>query len=373
MFANVLPSSYKRLFSSQYRTVHLLMLACFLGGFVFSRMFNHPDKQFTSHLFTNVTRERTTQLRATPEITHTDGTSYITSLRNDTGKRQQPFLFGLGPEADQAMQTRLFHEGNVRMLTSWYNGPNDLLWITDWSDDLVPHAYANNYTFHLVTFTDLPEGPLETPYGPACGRAYPLSLGFLDDIRKVAQTFRGKGNLYVTLFTEFQTYPCSDNEWVGSENYYKTLKDQYKKAVQIFHTEAPNAKVGISWGGWQSRWDDKAKGGGRSLIPYFEDSIKISDITAFQAMQSDTNAQDIRDMTKILGKYGKPVMLSHFRPDNGSQETFEKDVHVLFTDEVMKELQQNGLMGISFMNSLNSEANEDVFQFVKGATERYGK
>ena len=154
-------------------------------------------------------------------------------------------LFGLGPEADGARDSAFRQSAPIRMLTSWYNGPGDLSWMTGWRNNLVPQAYANGQTLHLIVYSDGPEASLSTAYGPACGRAYPLASRFGGDMVELAQTFAGSGPLYVTLFTEFQTYPCADNAWVGSENYYRALKDQYGVALAAFRQHAPNA---------ESRW-----------------------------------------------------------------------------------------------------------------------
>ena len=67
------------------------------------------------------------------------------------------------------------------------------------------------------------EESLSTKYGPACGWTYSFSAMFASDMTQLAQTFKGSGPLYVTTFTEFQTYSCSDNAWLGSENYYRAL------------------------------------------------------------------------------------------------------------------------------------------------------
>lgn len=317
------------------------------------------------------TEKRTITQKPKPSLSPTSTATPMPSLRPTFQPTQ--LLFGMGPEADQALQTRLVKEAPVKMLSSWYNSPNDLAWITKWKYDLVPQSYAKGYVLHVITFTDHPEIPLQTAYGPACGREYPLSPRFADDMKQLAQTFTGSGRLYVTLFTELQTYPCSDNEWIGSENYYKALKDQYRVALQIWHQYAPNAKVGLSFGGWQSRWDEPTRGGGRSFFPYFADVIKESDIVAFQAMQSDTNKDDILAMTKLLAGYGKPVLLSHFKPDNGSQVVFDADVRTMFTDEYMSNVKQSGLIGISFMDTINANGSEDTYQFVKNAVTRYSQ
>src|SRR5919199_1178959 len=45
-------------------------------------------------------------------------------------------LFGLGPEADGALASPFTQSAPVHLLTSWYNSPNDLGWITGWHADL---------------------------------------------------------------------------------------------------------------------------------------------------------------------------------------------------------------------------------------------
>ena len=169
-------------------------------------------------------------------------------------------LFGIGPEADAARGSTLARQGHVRMLTSWYNGPDDLSWMTAWRTTVVPRAYSDGYALHLIVFSDDPEVPLSTRYGPACGRAYPLGDQFLGDMRRLAGTFAGAASgppLYVTLFTEFQTYPCIDDAWVGdpaTRAYYLALKDRYRAALRSSTSWQPNAQVSLGWGGWQAAW-----------------------------------------------------------------------------------------------------------------------
>src|SRR4030042_348292 len=174
------------------------------------------------------------------------------------------------------------------MLTSWYNGTKDLEWMRIQQNDLIPRLYKNKYIVHLITWADLPEENIVTPHGQACGRSYPVSSQVIDDMKQLAQIFNGEGLMYVSLFTEFQTYTCTDNNWVGNENYFNTLKDNYRK---------------------------------------------------------------IKDMTRILGAYGKPVMLAHYKPSNSSNSVFDNDMRSLFTDGVIKDLINNGLFAISFMDS----------------------
>src|SRR4051794_7152869 len=98
------------------------------------------------------------------------------------------------------------------MLTSWYNRPSDFAEFMDgWRQSVVPRLYQAGYVMHVVQWVPEGEGQLTTNHGPACGRAYPLSSAFLDDMKHLAQIFGGAANgppLYITLFTEFSTYPC---------------------------------------------------------------------------------------------------------------------------------------------------------------------
>jgi hypothetical protein len=283
---------------------------------------------------------------------------------------------GLGPTASGARQTRLANETQLGMYTSWYNGPGDLGWLTQWWDDEVPNAYKAGKAMHLIVWGSGGEGNVNTKYGAACGRAYPLSAGFLDDMRKLADTFKGAKNgppLFVTLFTEFQTYPCTDNQWnpnAQTNNYLKALKDRYTETRNLFREVAPNAKVSLGWGGWQADWDSPGTGGGKSMIKYFEDVMKGSDFQSTQAMSSSGNLDQIKRMTKILGAYG-PVMVAHYKPNNGSQAAFDNDVKAIFTDTSMAGLKNDGLFAFSFMDSKNM-GNEASFQAVKSAVLKYG-
>lgn len=288
-------------------------------------------------------------------------------------KPANKIIFGIGSQAGPAMDFRLVKESPVHMLTSWYNGPSDLEWMRVQQNDLIPRLYASKYIVHLITWTDLPEEEIQTPYGSACGRPYPVSSQVVEDMKQLAQIYNGPGPMYVTLFTEFQTYTCTDNNWNGNENYFKALMDNFRKIKDGFRQNAPNSKVAISWGSWSNRYDDAENQGGRSLFAHFADVLKESDFTAFQVMESDTNAQDILAMTKILGGYKKPVMVAHYKPSSGSHEVFDADMRQLFTDDFMHQLTQNGLFAFSFMDSELIDENETSYQIVKNGIGKYGK
>ena len=287
-------------------------------------------------------------------------------------------LFGIGPEADQARVSPLARQAPVRMLTSWFNGPGDLSWMAAWRGGEVPRAYAAGYSLHLIVYSGDPEGPVATPHGQACGRGYPLSGRFLDDMRRLARIFAGPAGgprLYVSLFTEFQTYPCSDNAWSAdpaATAYYQTLKDRYRATQAIFHQLAPNSRVSLSWGGWQARWDDRATGAGRSLFRHFADVLRAADFQSFQAMATDSNTADIRAMVRALGAYG-PVMLAHYKPDNGSGAVFAADLRAILTDRYLAEVTGHGLFAMSFMDGTNLAASSELHGFVRGAVRHFGR
>jgi hypothetical protein len=310
---------------------------------------------------------------ASPSPTATQTATAAPTATVGTNSVVPKLLFGVGATADGAKTSRLATEAPVKLLTTWYNGPGDLSWLSSWSKDLVPQSYAAGYALHLVVFSDGPESNLTTAYGPACGRPYPLSDGFLNDMTRLAQIFKGSGKLYVTLFTEVQTYACTDNQWTGSENYFRALQDRYLATRDVFHREAPGAQVSLGWGGWQTRWDNPTTGAGRSLFAHFADVLNASDFQSFQAMQSDTNVEDVRAMTRTLHAYGNGrVLLAHYKPDNGSQTTWHNDVSALFTDPMLTELTGNGLFGFSFMDRANLDNNEADYQLAKAAVTRYG-
>jgi hypothetical protein len=301
-----------------------------------------------------------------------------------SGTSQQPrtsgprLLFGIGPEANFARVTPLARQAPVRMLTSWYNGPGDLAWMAGWRRGEVPRAYAAGYRLHLIVYSGDAEGPIPTAHGQACGRAYPLSDRFPDDMRRLARIFAGPAGgprLYVSLFTEFQTYPCTDNAWnadPAATAYYRALKDRYRATQAIFHQLAPNARVSLSWGGWQARWDDRATGAGRSLFRHFADVLRAADFQSFQAMANDTNTADIRAMVRTLGAYG-PVMLAHYKPDNGSGAVFAADLRAILTDRYLADVTRHGLFAMSFMDDANLAASAELHGFVRGAIRRYAR
>jgi hypothetical protein len=294
-------------------------------------------------------------------------------------------LFGLGSQIESARGAAITQQAPIHLLSSWYNGPNDLGWMTDaWHRSIYKSAYSAGYALHLITWSELPESTFAATTGTACGRAYPLSARWQDDMRQLAQAFAGPSSgppLYVTLFSELQTYPCKDNAWspdAQTTNYYRALIAQYEAGVAIFHQYAPNARVSLGWGGWQTRWDDPSIGGGRSLIPYFGAAMRAGDFVSFQAMAGDSNVGDIRSMTATLGAY-RPVMIAHHMPDGDTNSaatvdaTFYADVQTLLTSRSVNDLVGDGLFAWSFLNDRPMRDSASVFDFVKAAVTAFAR
>lgn len=284
-------------------------------------------------------------------------------------------LFGLGTEADGALKAPLVHDAPVGMLSSWFNGHGDLSWMTGWSANLIPGQYAAGRALHLVVYANgSTTATTQTRYGAACGRPYPLSAQFQSDMATLARAWAGRAAgpaLYVTMFTEFQTYACHRNAWFPDTAYWSALKDAYTRARATFHAYAPNARVSLGWGGWQDRTDSPSTGGGRSMFKYFADVMGASDFQSFQAMQSDTNAADVLAMTATLHAWG-PVMLAHYKPDDGSQATFDADTTTMLTDSYLAQATAAGLFAFSFMDQVNMNANPTDYARIRDAVIRYG-
>ncbi len=287
-------------------------------------------------------------------------------------------LFGLGPTVDAAREAPLVLEAPVRMLSVWYNGPHDLGWLTDdYHRAMYRQAYADGQALHLIVHVSGREANFSTEYGGACGRRYPMRGRFRDDMRSLARALGREDAppLYVTMFTEFQTYPCVDNAYAANrkvKHYYRALSDRYAVAKRILHRLAPNSRVSLGWGGWQMNWDDPAHDGGRSMIPRFASLMRDSDFISFQAMGGDGNIRDIRRMTRRLGEYG-PVMLAHYKPEgSNSQATFEADLRQLLTQDELTRLSGHGLFAISFMDHSHLSADSDIYRFVRAAVRTFG-
>jgi len=285
-------------------------------------------------------------------------------------------LFGLGTEADGDRAGTLAKSASLGMLSSWYNGPSDLRWMSGWESSEVPHDYAAGYDMHLVVWSGESRTTFSTPFGTACGKAYPLSQAFLADMERLARIFHPADGrtLYVTLFTELQTYACNGNEWSGSPQttaYYEALKSQYTAAMGIFHRLAPGSEVSLGWGGWQARWNGPATGAGKSLFKHFASVLHASDFESFQMMSSDTDTADILAMTKQLKRYG-PVMLAYYRPPEGGAAVTREHLRAVLAPAFLTRLSGLGLFSMAFMSEEWFAGDPTSLGMVQEAIESFG-
>ena len=108
------------------------------------------------------------------------------------------------------------------------------------------------------------------------------------------------------------------------------------------------------------------------MFPPFADVMAASQFQSFQAMQTDTNVNDIRNMTETLGHYG-PVMLSHYKPDNGSNTTFAADMASVLSDGYLAAVVAHGLFAVSFMDNHNLSESPSTYTLVANGVRRYGR
>lgn len=100
--------------------------------------------------------------------------------------------------------------------------------------------------------------------------------------------------------------------------------------------------------------------------------LGAADFQSFQAMATDSNTADIRAMVRALGAYG-PVMLAHYKPDNGSGAVFAADLRAILTDRYLAEVTRHGLFAMSFMDGTNLAASTELHGLVRDAVRRYGR
>lgn len=272
------------------------------------------------------------------------------------GRPGPRLLFGVGDRIDTALASDLVREAPVGMLTTNYHKPADLETMADWRDTLVPDAYAKGYALHVVVSdwdSDDPEGPVDTRYGPGCGRPHPLTPAFLEDMRRLAEIFAGKVDgppLYVTVFQEVNKFACEDGSYSETPEqtaYYRALQDNYLLARQIIRETAPNAQVAMGWDGYQVESDHPDVGGGRSMFEHFADALRESDYQAVLAKQPYGNIDQVRRSVRLLGEYGK-VMVAAYGNKETRREVFDSDMKTLLSDDSLDDLTDAGLFAWSF-------------------------
>jgi DNA-binding SARP family transcriptional activator len=291
-------------------------------------------------------------------------------------------VFGLGSDIVRAQESTLATQRGLGMLTTWYDGPQDLPLLESWAEKAVPDAYLSHRALHLIVPAWGENEHFDTKYGRSCGRRYPVSDEFFADLERVAKAFAGKKDdppLFVSMFESVTKVSCADtNGYLADEatkNYYRALKDSYRRALTIFHTHAPNALVALNWDGWQTGWDDPQKGAGASMLTFFADEMAASDFQSLTAFAEDGNVENVRGMVEALGKYGK-VMVSFYGGYEGWEfpaKTCQDDLRRLFDPPQLASLVQAGLFAWSFRTYYTLHASPACEQAATEAVTKYGR
>ena len=250
----------------------------------------------------------------------------------------------MGDEIQAALGTPLYQNGGVNMLTSWYNNPGDLSWMSGYANgNGFSDLYGQGKAEELVVW--LAEDP-----------SYAISPQFLTDLQTLVSIFKGHGPnygpLYVVLFSEFETYS-------SDPAYLLALRTQYLNAVQVVHSTYSQAKVALGFGGYDwppSSWSDPD-------LSFWQPAIAASDFVAFQDMQADTTlttsgqnyvVPTIENAVAQLSAYSKPIMVSHFKVwdggDANESAAFAQAAQLLFNPQEMGTLTRQGLFAFGFMN-----------------------
>jgi hypothetical protein len=247
-------------------------------------------------------------------------------------------IFGMGDEVSGAEATPLYGAAPINMVTSWYNGPGDLGWMTGYRNtSQMSQIYASGRAQELVVW--LANDP-----------SYAISAQFQSDIASLVTTFAGNGPqhgpLYVVLFSEFETYS-------SDPSYQAQLLDAYVSAVKVIHAAYSQAKVALGFGGYDWTTADPV----RDLSAYTA-AIAASDFLAVQEMQSCSDEpaleSQVKESVAQLGALGKPVMISHFKLWGGTtacetsaMATFESH---MWTKSELSTLTSEGLFAWGLMD-----------------------
>ncbi|MEV4842755.1 BTAD domain-containing putative transcriptional regulator [Micromonospora matsumotoense] len=293
-----------------------------------------------------------------------------------TGGPTPKILFGLGADAIPAERSPLIASG-IGMITTWYHKSDQLDQFEGWRADVIPRIYGYGRAMHLVVATWGDGESIDTRFGRACGQAYPLSPEFMVDMRRLARAFAGKADgppLYISMFHGLQKMSCANTGYLAdaaTTNYYMALKERYFELVELFHRQAPNARIGLNWDGWTASYDEPDIGAGRSMFQYFVEAMSVSDFQSFNAFEKHGNAEDIRQMVDVLGRYG-PVMVAYFGPHEDPVDIYLKDLRETFTPTALAGLTAKGLFAFSFRDDDVQRAAPEVMTLTTEIVRNYG-
>ncbi len=258
-------------------------------------------------------------------------------------------LWGVGTEADQVGDTAWLHDTPAKILTCWFNRHEDLDVFKYWYDTgHIARWQMDGYIIHIVTWE-----PLATTHG-----SYHVSAQWLDDVQTLAGDFAGPPGLpqptvLWSLATEIQTFAEPNNIWNdATAPYYTRLQANLLAGRDRIKRQAPGSLVSLSWGGWQTSFDDPRSGAGLSMIPHFADTMRQMDFVSFQAMANNPgdNATAMRRNAAYFHQYNPHLMVAHWKPDNNDLNVLKGDLAAFAQPGFLAELRQNGVFAVSMMD-----------------------
>lgn len=304
-----------------------------------------------------------------------------------------PVIFGLGddPETLLGLTTSTNYPNgaslvnslgkNLNVLSAWLNGMNqngtyigDISYFNYWAQKGYYELWDSmGYGIQIITWENY-NG--QNPYlGPPTLGNYHISSQYIKDIQTIALYLKNNKNpIYFSLATEFSTYPacrytngCTD-EAAYSDTYNQTTQEYYTQfipniinAIEAIKSILPNAKVGLSFGGWLVTYNDPSNNSGQSFIPYFDSIIQKSDMIFFQSMIDDKTVTAIPNLTnpeqiilncQFYSKYNKPLGVSHYMPKDQNQSIMISDINAMLQTSWQAEVRSYNL---DFFNIMRYE------------------
>jgi endo-1,4-beta-D-glucanase Y len=260
-------------------------------------------------------------------------------------------VWGLGDVESAAIKQQLFTDAGMEILSHWFNGPEEWQWGYESSENQkkIRGYYDSGLAIQIVVW--LHDWEEDHP-GYLTGR-------FLrEDAARLARIWSGNGyrsdRLFFVLFSEVETYynlPSLTRE--------KVL-EAYKAARKAIKEVAPDARVGLGFGGYS--WLGP---GEPDLSPYEEILRFHSDIACVQHMHDYRNyelmCEQVPESITQLGRYNLPVMVSHFKfwqdnhPENPGAQVTAGFVQEYLTGERLRKLYTGGLRYWVFMAEVAEE------------------
>ncbi|NLY88416.1 MAG: hypothetical protein GX085_02180 [Firmicutes bacterium] len=260
-------------------------------------------------------------------------------------------LWGLGDVESAAVKQRLFTDAGMEIISHWFNGPEEWQWGYEKSGPqaVIRGHYDKGRAIQIVVW--LHDWEKKHP-------GYLTGKFVREDAARLARIWSGMGyrsdRLFFVLFSEVETYyklPSLSREKVLAA---------YKAARAAIKAEAPDARVGLGFGGYS--WLGP---GEPDLSPYEEILRFHSDIVCVQHMHDYRNyglmCEQVPKSIARLGRYNLPVMVSHFKfwqdghAENPGARVTGRFVQEYLTGERLRRLYADGLRYWIFMAEVAEE------------------